>query len=87
MQQMNDKEMMNDSIASQKLIGRNYHIWSDECVNQNLKQDFLTISKEESDITGQIFSEMEARGWVTTDPADPTKVTQSYQKFRAELMQ
>lgn len=81
MNNFTDKDMMSDSISSQKLVGRNYYIYSDECVNPNLKMDFLSIAREESDITSQLFSEMENRGWVKTDPADMNKLNQAYQKF------
>ncbi len=83
MQQLTEKDMMSDSISGQKLIGRNYYIFSDECVNPNLKMDFLSIAREESDITSQLFSEMETRGWVKTDPADMTKLSEAYRKFSA----
>ena len=81
MSTLTETDMMSDSIASQKLVGRNYYIFSDECVNPNLKMDFLSIAREESDITSQLFKEMETRGWVKTDPADMNKLSQAYQKF------
>ncbi len=86
MGQFTEKDMMTDSISGQKLIGRNYYIFSDECVNPNLKMDFLSIAREESDITSQLFVEMETRGWVKTDPADMNKLSQAYQKFSTALV-
>lgn len=83
--QMNDKEIVNDSLASQKLIGGAYFTYSNECVNPNLKRDFLSISKEESDIGGQLFSEMQQRGWVSVEAADEYKVSQTKQKFQQAL--
>ncbi len=86
MGQFTEKDMMTDSISGQKLIGRNYYIFSDECVNPNLKMDFLSIAREESDITSQLFVEMETRGWAKTDPADMNKLNQAYQKFSTALV-
>ncbi|MBC7765892.1 MAG: spore coat protein, partial [Hyphomonadaceae bacterium] len=42
-QTMGDKELINDSIASQKMIESNYDTYANECVNVNLRNDFLNI--------------------------------------------
>ena len=82
---MGDKEIINDSIASQKLIGSTYNTYANECVNQKLRTDFLNILKEESDIQSDLFNEMQKRGWYQTTPADQNQVNQAKTKYQNEL--
>jgi spore coat protein CotF len=78
---MGDKELMNDSIASQKHIEGAYNTYANECVNPALRTDFLNILKEEHDIQAELFSEMQKRGWYQTKPAEQSDINQSKQKF------
>lgn len=80
-QLMGDKEILNDSIASQKLIGTNYDTFANECVNPNLRTDFLNILREEHDIQADLFNEMQKRGWYQTKAADQNMINQAKQKF------
>ncbi len=78
---MGDKELMNDSIASQKLIESSYNTFANECVNPSLRTDFLNILKEEHDIQADLFSEVQKRGWYQVKPADQNEIQQSMQKY------
>lgn len=82
-QTMGDKELMNDSIASQKMIESTYNTYANECVNPSLRSDFLNILKEEHDIQADLFSEVQKRGWYQTKPADQNEIAQSKQKFQS----
>ena len=84
-QTMGDKELINDSIASQKQIESSYNTFANECVNPTLRSDFLNILKEEHDIQFDLFSEMQKRGWYQTKPADQTEVSQSKQKYSTAM--
>jgi len=80
-QTMGDKELINDSIASQKHIESSYNTFANECVNPSLRSDFLNILKEEHDIQFDLFNEMQKRGWYQSKPADHNEVCQSKEKF------
>ncbi len=80
-QTMGDKEMMNDSLASQKLISSVYNTFANECVNPQLRTDFLNILREEHDIQADIFQEMQKRGWYQVKQAEQTQVDQAKQKY------
>lgn len=80
-QQMNDKDMINDSIASQKLIESTYNTYTNECVNPKLRNDFINILKEEHDIHYDLFTEAQKRGWYQVQPADMSQITQAKQKY------
>jgi len=84
-QTMGDKELMNDSIASQKLIESTYCTFANECVNPSLRTDFLNILKEEHDIQADLFTEVQKRGWYQTKPADQNEIAQSKQKFSSTI--
>jgi len=82
---MGDKELIDDSISSQKLIETNYNIYANECVNPSLRTDFLNILKEEHDIQADLFTEMQKRGWYQTKAADQNEVQQAKQKYSTML--
>lgn len=84
-QQMGDVEIMNDSIASQKLISGSYDTFANECATPNLRDEFLNILKDEHQIQAEIFTEMQKRGWYQVKPADQQQVMQAKQKFQNML--
>lgn len=84
-QKMGDVEMMNDSIASQKLISSSYDTYANECATPNLRDEFLNILKDEHQIQAEIFGEMQKRGWYQIQQADQNQVTQAKQKYQNML--
>ena len=80
-QTLNDKEMVFDSIASQKLIGSTYNTYTNECVNPKIRNDFINILKEEHDIQYDLFTEAQKRGWYLVQPADVNQITATKQKY------
>ena len=84
--QMSDKEYLDDSLASQKLISDNYNTFANECVNPTLRNDFMNILGDEHKIQSEIFTEMQNRGWYQVKPADQQAVSQAKQKFQSSGM-
>lgn len=84
---MGDMEILNDSIASQKLISSSYDTFANECATPNLRDEFLNILKDEHQIQAEIFTEMQKRGWYQINPADQQQVSQAKQKFQNMLNQ
>lgn len=78
---MGDKELLTDSIASQKLISNNYNVFASECVNVNLKNDFLSILREEQQIQTDLYNEMQKNGWYQVSQADQNKIAQARMKY------
>ena len=81
--QMGDKEYLDDSLASQKLISDNYNTFANECVNPTLRNDFMNILSDEHKIQSEIFTEMQNRGWYQVKPSDQQAVSQAKQKFQS----
>ena len=79
--QMTDKEIINDTVVSQKFISGNYNTFANECVAGNLRNDFLSILNEEHRIQADLFYEMQNRGWYQVAAAEQTKIDQTKQKF------
>ena len=77
---MDDKARMDDSLASQKMIASTYNTYTNECVNPQLRADFMNILKEEHDIQFELFHEMSMRGWYQVQPAEQQKIEQAKQK-------
>lgn len=82
---MGDMEIVNDSIASQKLISSSYDTFANECATPNLRDEFINILKDEHQIQAELFTEMQKRGWYQTQPAEDQKVMQAKQKFQNML--
>lgn len=78
---MNDMEIMQDALASQKHISSVYNTYSSECVNQQLKSDFLKILQEEQNIESDVFCDMQKRGWYAPVAAQADMINQTKTKF------
>ncbi|MDR1629099.1 MAG: spore coat protein [Oscillospiraceae bacterium] len=80
-QGLSDQEIMEDILSSQKLITGIYNTFSNECVHQPLRDDFLNILREEHNLQSCVFTEMEKRGWYNPPPAEAQMVNQTKTKF------
>jgi len=79
--QFGDKEMLTDALASQKFVTSNYNSWVNECANPTLRDQMMSLLKEEHEIESDVFCEMQKRGWYQVTPADQNKVEQVKQKY------
>lgn len=77
----NDREIMDDILASQKHMTDVYNTFSNECTNQKLQSDMLNILKEEHTIQFSVFSEMQKRGWYSPGAAEMQKINDAKTKF------
>jgi len=80
--QMQDKELFNHMLSSQKLITDTYNTFANECSSPNVRNEFMRILTEEHQIQAEVFDEMSKRGWYQTPSADQQKVQQAKQKFQ-----
>jgi spore coat protein CotF len=78
---LTDKEMLQDTLNSQKMIEYNYNTFANECVNPQLRNDFMNILRDEHDIAFNVFQEMSQRGWYQTKAADSNEVTMAKNKY------
>lgn len=81
---MQDKEMMNDSLSTQKELTSVYNTFANECAMVALRNEMLNILKEEHEIQATVFAEMQQRGWYQTPLAQDQKVQSAKQKFQSQ---
>lgn len=81
---LGEKELLQDSLISQKLITDSYNLFAGECVNEQLRGAFLNILDEEHRIQADIFCNLQSNGWYQVEPAEQQKVQQARQKYSAQ---
>ena len=81
---MNEKEILQDSLISQKQISGSYNTFAGECVNPQLRNAMLNILDDEHKIQADLFSCLQSHGWYKVEPAEQQKVQQARQKFTAQ---
>lgn len=78
---MNDQERITDLILMEKKMSANYNEFASECVNPQLRTQFLNLLNQDHTIQEQLFQAAQSRGWYQTQPADGAQINQAYQKF------
>ena len=66
---MQDKEMLEDVLTSQKQITGLYNTYANECATTAIRDEMMNILHDEHDIQADIFMEMQKRGWYPTPMA------------------
>jgi spore coat protein CotF len=80
--QMEEREVFNDILSSQKFTTETYNTFANECVTPNIRSEFMRILTEEHEIQADVFDEMKKRGWYQTPAAEQQKIQQAKQKFQ-----
>ena len=78
---LTEKQILQDSLMSQKQITGSYNTYAGECISEQLRCAMLSILDEEHEIQADIFSSMQAKGWYQVEQAEQQKI----QKARQQL--
>ncbi|MFG6116975.1 spore coat protein [Halobacillus sp. MO56] len=78
---MNERDFVNDQLATEKYMTDAYNVALNEASNQNLYNDLATIFKETQDCQRDMYNLMFKKGWYSLEAADQQKLQQSYQQF------
>lgn len=78
---MNDQERMTDFILAEKKMSSNYDTYASECVNVQLRDEFLKIFNQGHQTQTDLFKTAQSKGWYQVDPAPASKVSTAYQKY------
>lgn len=81
-QKMQDRDLMEDLLSSEKAVTGSYNTFTNECVAAQVRDQFLNILNEEHQIHADVFDEMQKRGWYPMENAEQQKITQVKQKFQ-----
>ena len=81
-QNLDDREILNDVLSSQKQITATYNSFGNECTNDKLRSDFLNILRDEHNMQSGVFTQMQSRGWYQTPAAEQPKIDAARTKFQ-----
>lgn len=78
---MNDKDILNDILATEKSLCSNYMTALSEISNDSLYKDLEPILKGTEDAQRKLFNLLFKKGWYTLEKADTNKISQKYQEY------
>lgn len=80
--EMNDRDFINDMLATEKYMTAGYNVFLDEASHESLYQSVLQIYTETQNCQRELFNLMFKKGWYSFDAADPQSLQQDYQQFQ-----
>lgn len=84
---MNDQEYMTDMLLSEKKMSSNYDTFASECVNTQLRDDFLNIFSQGHKTQTDLFKLAQNKGWYQVEQAPSAKIDAAYQRFSSQKPQ
>ncbi len=81
---MNDQERITDMILSEKKMTANYDTFASECVDDQLRNEYLKLFTQSHTTQTDLFKTAQAKGWYKVEPAPQSKISETYNKFNAE---
>ncbi len=79
--QINDKDILNDILSSEKNMSNNYSVALNEMSNEPLYHDILTVFLETKTAQRRLFNLLFKHGWYTLERADVNKINEKYQEY------
>jgi len=81
---MNDQERITDLILSEKKMSTNYNTFASECVNVQLRDEFLKILTQSHQTQTDLFKAAQSKGWYQVESAPASKISEAYNKFNSQ---
>ena len=81
---MNDQERITDLILSEKKMTANYNTFASECVDPQLRGEYLGILNKSHQTQSELFRAAQSKGWYTVEQAPQRKISEAYNKFNME---
>lgn len=78
---MTEQEWMTDLMLAEKKMSANYDTYASECVNTQLRDQFLQILNQGHMTQTDLFNQAKSKGWYQVEQAPASKVDTAYQKF------
>jgi spore coat protein CotF len=79
--EMNDRDFINDVLATEKYMAAGYNSAVNEASNETLYQMQLQLLNEVHQAQRDLFNLMHQKGWYKLDAADTNQVAQKAQQF------
>ena len=84
---MNDQERITDLILTEKKMSANYDTFASECVNVQLRDEFLKLLNQGHQTQTKLFQTAQQKGWYQVETAPASKVQQAQTKFQNQKPQ
>ena len=78
---MTEQEWATDLLMGEKKMTANYDTYASECVNTQLRDQFLQILNQSHKTQTELFNMAKEKGWYQVEQAQAQKVDQARQKF------
>ncbi len=78
---MKEQEYLTDLLMGEKKMSSNYDTYASECVNVQLRDQFLQILNQGHKTQTDLFNQAKSKGWYQVEQAPASKVDTAYQKF------
>lgn len=78
--QMNDRDIVNDMLATEKYLTSSYTTALHEASHQHLYDDLLKIFNETQQAQRELFLLMFQNGWYSLEAENEQKIQQSYEQ-------
>ncbi|HBG02804.1 MAG TPA: hypothetical protein DDW87_14775 [Firmicutes bacterium] len=79
--EFNDRDRLNDMLATEKYLTDGFNAFVREASHKNLFDDVLQILNETHHAARDVFDLMFQKGWYSLHPEQPSHIAQHYQKF------
>ncbi|WP_078555691.1 spore coat protein [Bacillus alkalicellulosilyticus] len=80
--QMNDRDYINDILATEKYMTNNYSYALNEASHESLYHTVSTIFNETQNCQRELFNLMFKKGWYSFEATPQQKLDQTYQQFQ-----
>lgn len=80
--QMNERDFINDLLATEKYVTTSYSMALHEASHQGLYNDLMSIFSETQECQRDLYELMFRKGWYGIEAADQQQLQQTYQKFQ-----
>lgn len=79
--QMNDRDYLNDILATEKYLTDSFNVAAREASHDALFQDVMSILTETHQVARNVYQLMFKKGWYKVEQANPLQVDQTAQQF------
>lgn len=80
--EMNERDFINDILATEKYLTDNFNVFCREASNQALHQKVAAILNETHQTSRELFNLMFKKGWYSLTAADQQELQQTAQQFQ-----
>ncbi|MCK9524464.1 MAG: spore coat protein [Limnochordia bacterium] len=79
--EFNDRDRLNDLLATEKWLTDGFNVFVRETSHQDLYNDVLHILNETHHACRDVFNLMFEKGWYSVHPEQPSHIADHYQKY------